>query len=199
MPAEPHRPPGEWDERAADPASRHAPPGFSMRRLVAADAAIFRDIRLDGFRSAPEAFRVTAEDEAARPLEALAKRLDEQYVVGGFRDGTLQGVGGLARYEGAKLRHKALLWGMYVRASARGTGLAGAIIAALLDRARAEGIDSVLLTVVASNERARRLYERWGFEVYGVEPAAVRDDDGDRDEALMVLRLSRTRRASGGA
>ena len=82
---------------------------------------------------------------------------------------------------------------MYVRESARGQGLADAIVSRLLEHARDRGVEIVQLTVMADNARARRFYERCGFTTYGVEPRAVKARDGERslylDEALMAIRL----------
>jgi ribosomal protein S18 acetylase RimI-like enzyme len=63
------------------------------------------------------------------------------------------------------------------------------LVEASLAEARREAIQQVLLTVVAANLRARRLYERWGFTIYGIEPGAVRTGAGDLDEVLMVRHL----------
>jgi ribosomal protein S18 acetylase RimI-like enzyme len=156
-----------------------------IRRLTAEDAAAFHRLRLEGFERHPLQFRVAIEDEAGLTLDAVATRLTREYVVGGFVGSELVGIGGLSQLTGAKLNHKALLWGMYVRQDARGAGMGDAIVAALLDRAVAEGFRTVVLTVAADNNRARRLYERWGFETYGIEPGSVREGDGYFDEALM--------------
>jgi len=43
--------------------------------------------------------------------------------------------------------------------------------------------------VVTSNDRARRLYERHGFSVYGTEPRALKVGDRFYDEHLMICRL----------
>lgn len=165
-----------------------------VRRLAAPDAADFRRVRLEGFIASPGLFRIAAEEEAELTGDEVAARLARDHVVGGFVDGALQGIGGLTRFAGTRLDHRALLWGMYVRPEARGAGLGDAIVGALLDEARRIGIRSVLLTVIAGNERAERLYRRWGFERYGVEPGAVRTGSGYVDEALMIRRLA----ASGG-
>lgn len=165
-----------------------------VRRLTAADYSEFRRVRLEGFTANPDLFRIAAEDEAAISGREVADRLEREHVVGGFVDGALQGIGGLTRFAGTRLDHRALLWGMYVRPEARGAGVGDAIVEALLAEARRIGIRSVLLTVIAGNERAERLYRRWGFERYGVEPGAVRTGSGYVDEALMVRRLA----ASGG-
>jgi RimJ/RimL family protein N-acetyltransferase len=59
----------------------------------------------------------------------------------------------------------------------------------LLDHARMAHVSVVLLTVVVDNTRARRVYDRWGFAVYGTEPRAVRVGDRDLDEILMARQL----------
>jgi RimJ/RimL family protein N-acetyltransferase len=61
---------------------------------------------------------------------------------------------------------------------------------ALLAEARRSGIEQVLLTVAAGNDRARRLYERWHFAVYGTEPRAIKIGDVYCDELLMACTLS---------
>ena len=52
---------------------------------------------------------------------------------------------------------------LYVRPSARQLGVAAALVRAAVDRLRAQGRDMLELEVLASNERARSVYERWGF------------------------------------
>ncbi len=54
-----------------------------------------------------------------------------------------------------------------VAAGARGRGVAGELIRRLLDRARADGLPGVSLSVEPDNP-ARRIYERLGFEKAGV-------------------------------
>ena len=52
---------------------------------------------------------------------------------------------------------------LYVRPCARQLGVAAALVRAAVDRLRAQGRDMLELEVLASNERARSVYERWGF------------------------------------
>jgi ribosomal protein S18 acetylase RimI-like enzyme len=163
--------------------------GWTVRRLRAADAAAYQELRLEGFTRHPRQFRVAPTDERGLPLEAVGQRLEATFVAGGFDAEGLAGVAGLTRYEGAKLRHRALLGGMYLRERGRGRGLADELMRTLLDHARSEGIEQVVLTVAADNERARRLYQRWGFSHYGTEPRAIKLDDDYLDEALMVCPL----------
>jgi ribosomal protein S18 acetylase RimI-like enzyme len=164
---------------------------FKIRRLTAADAEIFHETRQEMFRGQPREFRFAPEDESGLPLEEFARRLQSDYVVAAFGPGSLVGLGGFSRFAGAKVAHKGLIWGMYVKPEARGAGAADAIMRALLDHA-ASAVEQVVLTVVASNPRAIRFYERWGFRAYGCEPRSAKLAEGDYlDETLMALSFSR--------
>ena len=88
----------------------------------------------------------------------------------------------------AKLRHKAVLWGMYVRIEARGTGLAACLVQRVIEHARPL-VEEICLTVVASNIAGKRLYSAAGFEPYGIERRALKVGEEYFDEVLMALPL----------
>jgi GNAT superfamily N-acetyltransferase len=162
------------------------------RRLNGSDAGCFQALRLESFTLEPRAFRFAPEDEAHIPLDAVAARLQRDFVIGAFNaeDSQMIGVGGLAWSDGVKTRHKALLYGMYVKAAERGSGAADTIMKRLIDEARGS-VEIVTLTVVSTNFRALRFYERWGFRAYGVEERSAKNGDGDYlDETLMALRFN---------
>lgn len=160
--------------------------GFVIRRLEAADAAAYREIRLEGLERHPEAFGSTYETEAGLSLDDFARRVEEVPTFAAERDGRLLGLAGLALEKTVKRRHRGTLVRMYVRPEARGTGAADALVEAVLDHARAEGLDAVLLAVITEAEAARRLYERHGFKVYGVEPGALRIGGRAYDDELRI-------------
>jgi ribosomal protein S18 acetylase RimI-like enzyme len=162
---------------------------LQIRRLEPCDAQAFQLLRIEGFTLSPREFRFAPEDEGDMPISQVEARLSRDFVVGAFCGDALVGIAGLMRLEGAKQRHKALLWGMYLRAEYRGRGGADALMAALLAHARS-CVEIVMLTVMADNPRAMSLYRRWGFTTYGVEPRSVKVAEGVYlDEALMSLRL----------
>lgn len=55
--------------------------------------------------------------------------------------------------------------GICVAASRRGQGIGSALLDALADLARTQGLDTIRLDVIGTNERARALYLRHGFTV----------------------------------
>ena len=70
-----------------------------------------------------------------------------------------------------RMRHAAD-FGMAVRPDAQGRGVGEALMRAVIDLAdRWLGLERLVLEVYVDNERARRLYERHGFVVEGVERA----------------------------
>ena len=163
----------------------------TIRRLEPADAAAFRDIRLEGLLKAAEAFSATYEMEFDRPIEFFAQRLVGAIVLGAYIGDRIVGTAGLLANIGSKERHKTTLVGMYVRAEQRGQGVGAALIQAILDRAP-DGVEQILLKVVAGNDAARALYARLGFVTYGVEPRALKTPQGYVDDVLMVRFLNRT-------
>ena len=77
---------------------------------------------------------------------------------------------------------------MFVQPEARGTGLAPALVRQVLEYAR-QTVEEVRLTAVATKMTAIRLYERAGFERYGLERRALKVGDDYHDEVLMALSL----------
>lgn len=66
-------------------------------------------------------------------------------------------------------------------------GLGSEMMKYALELAQQMGYEQVELEVVDGNDRAKALYERFGFEVYGKSPRALKYDDGSyRDEYDMV-------------
>ena len=161
---------------------------FSTRRLLKADAAEFRRLRLEGLKRHPHAFGASFAAEVTQSLEVFADGLERNVVFGGFDENALQGIVGFSRHQHAKMKHKGSLNAMYVSEAARGTGLAMQLVQALLAHAR-QDVELVQLTVTRSNVRARRFYEKCGFGVYGVEPKALKIEDDYLDELLMWVSL----------
>lgn len=163
---------------------------LKLRRLETQDVAIYRQLRLEGLKAHPDAFASSWEYEANKPISWWAERLETNMIFGGWVDNSpIAGVAGLRVQDAVKLRHKGVLWGMYIRPEARGTGLAAALVQRVVEHARTV-VEEVSLTVVASNAVACRLYSTAGFKPYGLERRALKVGSEYYDEVLMALSLS---------
>ena len=166
---------------------------MEIRELTAADAEIFRALRLRALQEEPEAFGSSWEEENARPLaQTIARLQTEGMTAFGARDadGHLVGMVRLFRHDGVKVSHKADIISMYVAPEARGRGVGRMLMEAAIERARATpGVEQLLLAVNATNTPARNLYLTLGFEPFGREPLALKIGDRYYDEELMALFL----------
>ena len=83
------------------------------------------------------------------------------------------------RGEAAELRQ------LYVVEEMKGLGVADELIRWVIDRARAQRADYLYLSVFTENHRARRFYEKYGFEPEGTYAFMV----GNHADEDIVMRL----------
>lgn len=163
----------------------------TVRALTPADAAALRALRLESLDAFPAAFASSTEEDAARSVEDFAAMLSdpqERAVFGAFHGGELVGMAGFAREAKAKMRHKGLLWGVYVRPASHGLGLGKALVEAVIAHARGR-VALLHACVSTTNERARRTYFGLGFKSWGVERRALLVDGEWCDDDHIVLEL----------
>jgi ribosomal protein S18 acetylase RimI-like enzyme len=171
-----------------------AAPLVEVRALSEADAAAYREIRLRALREDPVPFLASYEEEASRSMDDFASRLRTSdpatQVLGALRDGLVVGTLGFYRHAHTKARHRVSLWGMYVAREERRRGIGKALLDEAIARLRSVGdVEQIELTVVQTEEPARRLYLVRGFEVQGVVRGAMKDGEQYFHEELLILRL----------
>lgn len=112
------------------------------------------------------------------------------FVVGAFVGGKLIGTAGFYRSKGLKERHKGHIWGVYVTAATRGSGMGRNIMSAVLERAASvEGIEQIGLLVAITQAAAIALYQSLGFRSFGCQRRALKVGERYVDEEHMVLHL----------
>ena len=161
---------------------------FAARRLLASDAEAYRGLRIEGLQDSPASFGSSLAEEIDRPASFWVERLDKGFIFGLFEADTLVGTAGFYREAMLKSAHRGHLVGVFVSPAARGRGGADLLIAAVIAEAR-HHVLQLHLAVTQDNPRARRLYERHGFVIYGEDPRGLKVDGVFYDDYLMVLRL----------
>ena len=150
-----------------------------IERLSPSHASVYRALMLEAYAVHPDAFTSSVAEREKLPLSWWEARLStdpaaHELVLGAFEGSELIGVVGLSFEQREKIRHKAKLFGMYVRPSWRRRGLGRQLVESALTHARQRpGIKLVQLTVTETNAPAVALYESCGFLRFGVEPLAV--------------------------
>ena len=146
--------------------------------------------------SAETGFMARYPDEITQTIAeeaALLRRQGEDplaLMAAAFVEGELAANAGLtpvARLD--KYRHRAE-FGISVKEAFWGQGIGSALLPVVIAAARAAGYLQIELEVVAENRRASALYERFGFEDYGLRERSFRFRDGSFcAEKLMILQL----------
>ena len=168
-----------------------------VTRLVATDAARYRQLMLHAYEVAADAFTSTPDERAAEPdswwMNRIADPRSLSASFGAFRDDELVGTVTIEFSAKSKTKHNCHLIGMFVAESARGLGAGKALVRAALDAAAARpGIVVVTLTVTEGNDSAIGLYESCGFRPFGVEPMAISTPAGFKSKIHMWLHLPST-------
>lgn len=161
-----------------------------IRILGPGDAVAFQDLRLRALQEWPSSFASSHQEEVGAPIAEVAARLAPtatRVLFGAFGGSELIGTLGIEQETLRKLAHKAYIWGVYVEPATRRQGVGGELVTRALDyAARVLQVRQVNLGVNASNVAAIALYERLGFERYGLERDCMLLDGVPHDEVLMV-------------
>ena len=138
----------------------------------------------------PQFFRVAAIDIEGEVFPT--KDTIENFTLGAFsEDGELLGTAGFKRDLFVKLKHKGLIFRMYVSEKAKGQGLGRILLQTTIERAsQNQSLKQIYLTVVATNLRAKSLYLSEGFETFAVERNSIKMAENEFvDEDSMIKYL----------
>ena len=157
----------------------------SIRRIRKGEGQVFRAVRLAALADSPDAFGSSYESALARTPESWVGQSDSTASGGqrstflAFDEGQTVGITALYRDPDEALRGELLQ--VWVAPGYRGTGLAGRLMDAALDWARAVGILRAVAGVAETNHRVIAFYEKHGF-VRGQVP-----NDGETIYLLRIL------------
>jgi RimJ/RimL family protein N-acetyltransferase len=175
-------------------ADRCASAAVSVYEVLESDWEIWRDLRLDALADAPYAFGETLAraqsktDEDWRSWWTGDEGTGPRYI--GLLDGTPAGMCGICFPE--DLDRAPLIISMWTSRSARGRGVARAMLDACVEYCEAAGYPKLLLGVVDDNLPARRLYERYGFVETGDSEAL------HSDPSKLVISMAKQLNAGSG-
>lgn len=143
-----------------------------------------------GLLNDEENFRITPTDDLNAPFPTKDK--DDSFTLGAYINDILIGIVSFSRdgSDREKLRHKGILFRMYVSKEFRGKGIAKKLIEEVVKRAKKlNGIEQINLTVIANNATAKALYQKIGFITFGSELNAIKWKGKYFTEDQMVLQL----------
>lgn len=157
---------------------------MKIRLLNKKDNEDYKKIRLEALQNSPESFGSSYEEEVISPVKDLRRNGED--IFGAFMGNQLVAVAGFFIFKMKKMNHKGMLFGLYTKPEYRGKNIANQLLSTIINHAKTR-IIQLHLTCVTTNQSAIKLYQKYGFKIYGQEPKALKIGSQFFDEYLMVL------------
>ncbi|MBQ1223728.1 MAG: GNAT family N-acetyltransferase, partial [Oscillospiraceae bacterium] len=114
-----------------------------------------------------------------------------ELVIAAYVDGELAGSCSISFRMGKKMGHRAGV-GIALLGKFWNLGIGSALFTEMIAAAEARGTEIIELEFIEGNDRARHLYEKFGFRVVAEKPKAFKLKDGTyRSEFFMLRSKSR--------
>jgi len=154
----------------------------SIDRLGGDDWQTLRDLRLAALQESPHAFWAKLSDERRYSREQWTSFLGAvAWFVARRGNGPPTGMAGLLQQNPGPE-----LIGMWVAPHERGQGIGAMLTRAVVDLATSQGATAVGLWVTVSNDTARTMYQRLGFEFTG-EWAPLPHDAATGEHQMRIV------------
>lgn len=165
---------------------------ITFRRLNRKDKANYRKIRAECLQKFPDNFGSTFKEESRLKelkFEVFLKEENaDNFMFGAFDGESLSGICGFSRESRLKTKHRGEIVQMYVKPQYTGKNIGFDLlqktIEAAFENAEAE---QIILSVVADNKGANKLYEKLGFVEYGLLENYFKQGETYWHQQFMVL------------
>jgi ribosomal protein S18 acetylase RimI-like enzyme len=164
--------------------------GIEIMEIRSPEIESYKIFLATALQSDEESLLITHKDNTTAPFPT--KDRNDSFTLGAYSGNILAGVVSFARdgEDREKLRHKGLMFSMYVLKEFRGHGVAKELLEELIKRIKSiPDIEQINLIVISNNARAKQLYGKFGFKKYGTELNSIKWKGRYFSEDLMVLRL----------
>jgi ribosomal protein S18 acetylase RimI-like enzyme len=158
-------------------------------KLTSDDFIAYRDFRLKSVNESPLGFITTYQEELAKKKEVVKSSLDKNDIYAAIKQNNIIASVGLFKERLEKLKHKAKIGAVYVLPEHRKKGIASQLLEAVFKQAKQEKLMQLALVCIKDNEPALKLYQRHGFEIYGISPKEFQIDGKYYDAYLMMKNL----------
>ena len=170
---------------------------YRIERIRSGQGQALRTIRLQSVSHANHAFAISQTQLLAvshdqwEQLCANSREGQCDAIFLAWHGQTVVGMVGARIDPSPKMRHAALIWGMFVLQQHRGNRLRTQLLEHVIDHTRTLGLHVLKLSVTTNQSEAIQLYYNRGFERYAYEPALLYVDGTAIDALHMHYRLER--------
>lgn len=164
---------------------------ITYRRLSFSDIDKYHKIRLKCLQDHPDSFGTTYEEEIQKSTykfdEYLQQESHQNFLTGAFINTDCIGICGFISEQGERTYHRGHLVQIYVLQEYQGKGIGKELISRTIKEAfDTLKIEQILLGVITNNSQANGVYEKLGFEEYGMIKEFLKLEDRYLDKRLMI-------------
>lgn len=159
----------------------------AIRPLSDADSAAFMARFREGARDFPDGFLPSSDEVARYTWDQVKPHF--QMIFGAFDGSDLIGFCGYNRLDFERQRHRAEIGPFFVAPVHHGTGIASAIMDAIVAHARHAKVARLELYVESQNARALAFYQKHGFTIQATVKDAVRIGGISQDDHFCTFYL----------
>ena len=162
---------------------------MKLRYLTEDDFAEFKELRLEGLKSHPKSYMHIYDEESKRPDVYWKNMLKSNWIIGATKKKQLVGFAIMTPCDGIKQRHKATVWGAYVKEEFRNGGIGKSMRLELFEKAKTYGMTHVTSAIVGDNPASLGMHLSVGYEQMYIEKRGLRHRDNTYSDIIHLIRL----------
>ena len=159
-----------------------------IKKLTPSDFGAWKQLRLEGVKAHPESFGESYQHIKEQDVQWFEQSLKNGTTFAYEQERQMVGLVGMFSMQPGNMKHRAVLFGLYVKPEYRKQGLADALVHHAIEYAKPDHTQ-IHVTVTTNNEPAFSLYKKHGFILYGTEPNALRVAGQYFDEYLCYFEM----------
>ena len=159
-----------------------------IRKLTTDDFNKWKLLRLEAVKLHPKSFGESLENVQQQDKAWFEGSLKKGTTFAYEQNGEMVGLIGTYSLQPGNLKHRAALYGLYVKPEHRSKGIASSLVEHIINFTKTTH-KQIHLTVTTNNEAATNLYKKHGFTPYGTEPDALLIAGKYYDEYMMMRKL----------
>ncbi len=164
---------------------------MTYRKLRPEESGLYRSIRLESLQLYPDSFCSTYEQQLEKEKLGFENYIEiehpDKFIMGAFKEDELIGICGFHRSADDWHQHRGEIIQVYIRAGHQGQNISMHLISACMEIAfKLPGLERIELGVLSSSKAAHRIYEKLGFEEYGVQKNYLKKGELYQDQIFMV-------------
>lgn len=162
--------------------------------LTDTHATAFQNIIIEAYENEPLTFIHECEYDCQSNNEQSIQFLHpdnhkNSIVFGAFIDDTLVGIVQLDYIQHPTKKHKATVQSLYVTPNHRGNTLGHQLIQTLIQHAKNDKIEQLILAIASNNIQAKVFFNQFGFEFLATEEAARKVNDCYIEEHWLIYNI----------